>query len=555
MALLADATLINTTKSYYAIAGSEIQELDLVGNDLTLIPDGGTVDLSTVTAVATSTNKLTEVSFDNGIGETKIQGNEIFLDPVNSVNILPKVQCPRYVCNPPGGAYTEISNEPTVQGIYTTGNVTTLGDINMDKVGLPGATITYDSSQRLKLTATDGLPTSLVGAEMTENGALGAMFFDTYKNDGVATRHLTMNIDAGAKSASIGGNGGVGYTSIDVNTGAGNFDLILPGAVNINKDISNGNPTINFIESSSSTAVSLEADPQTGVIQADAPTFNVKSGMTDGVAMGVDTTYNINYFTGLGNPLRLCETQAKLISDYIEFNGSPVGGGITVATLDSITNQAGVNVGILVAGGQNLLCANGNNAIGVITQYDNAFATNILCDVDALSQILTNNAYVPMTWYKQDISFTIDATQSLAFETDDFVWRYSGQFGPSGLTGDSRYCGAVKFQVDVNVGAEDMNDTIVWWVELRDLTTGTDYQSMDFKNERFGYVNERGVNPSNGIKNQTFSFSSVFDLTSAGSPPSDSNSCRFRLFGWGNASTNTPRANVSLTVRPLRTLI
>ena len=196
--------------------------------------------------------------------------------------------------------------------------------------------------------------------------------------------------------------------------------------------------------------------------------------------------------------------------------------------------------------------------LGGITTYDTAAGVQVTVQaaVDNLDQVLTNNAYVPMTWYKRDIGFTIDPAVSLAFQTPDFVWRYSGGFA-TGTNSESRYCGTLKYQIDVNISAEDLNDTVVWWVRLFNINTSAPYYSTDFPDERFGFVADRVVNPYSGVRNQCVSFSSTFDLEpgfTGQAVPVDGEIMRIEVYGWGNSTTTTPRAQVSATIRPLRLL-
>jgi hypothetical protein len=275
-----------------------------------------------------------------------------------------------------------------------------------------------------------------------------------------------------------------------------------------------------------------------------------KNNVADGIELHpFDAGSGTTTIRGLNDikPLQIAQSSSSENTDRLRFD---IGGSGTELKGSVLTAQSD--------GGQLALNANfgGNTGAGDIAiagrtafNFDGRrFASS---DLNKIEQIGSNNAYVPMTWYKNDISFTIDATPTLAFDGPDFIWRYSGIFGPSGLTSESAFCSTRLVQVDVNVSAEDFNDDVVWWVVLRDDTTGIEYNAIDFINERFGFINIKQTNPSNGIKNQTFSFSTVFDMASTG-PPNDGDNCRFRLFGRGTATTTTPRAQVSLTVRPLR---
>lgn len=273
-------------------------------------------------------------------------------------------------------------------------------------------------------------------------------------------------------------------------------------------------------------------------------TSQVAVNTSDGLAL--TTTLNIGLTSDAGGHLNIgTNTIAGVGAEIIADDG---------IRLEALAASVGIlaesSVTVTVSGAANAAFNNGENRLGVQTVYEDLNAGSIVMDVNKPEQIGSNNAYVSMTFYRSGTTLTVNNSTSLAFETHDFIWRYSGQFGSSGLTTESRFCSATNIQVDVNVVARDMNDTIVWWVELR--SPSVDYRAIDFTDERYGYINDYKLNPATGEKNQTFSFSSVFDLTSAGSPPSDGDVCKFRLFGWGNISTSSPSANVSITVRPLR---
>jgi hypothetical protein len=300
-----------------------------------------------------------------------------------------------------------------------------------------------------------------------------------------------------------------------------------------------------------------------------------KNNVADGIELHpFDAGSGTTTIRGLNDikPLQIAQSSSSENTDRLRFDiggsGTELKGSVltlngssalTAQSDSSLYVTAAAGVSITANGGSLALNANngGNPGNGDLvlagsTRFDDNTRQFATSDLNKGEQIASNNAYVPMTWYKNDISFTMDATPTVAFDGPDFIWRYSGFFGPSGLTSESAFCSSKRVQVDVNVAAEDLNDDVVWWVVLRNITNGIDYNAIDFINERFGFINVRQVNPSNGIKNQTFSFSTVFDLISAGSPPDDGDTCKFRLFGYGNTTTTTPRAQASLTVRPLR---
>jgi hypothetical protein len=379
------------------------------------------------------------------------------------------------------------------------------------------------------------------------------------------------------------------HINIDISNGA----IDISGTLNLNCSLINDLSAINFCDGTyigpggsfdissnqnivikSTNSVYLNSTSDT---IATVQSFFVKD--KDNVADGIELhPFDDGSFAtsirGLNDvrPLQIAQSSSSENNDRLRFDvggsGTELKGtvltmrgssALTAQSDSSLYVTAAAGVSITANGGQLALTANfeGNAGAGDIAiagrtafNFDGRqFATS---DLNKGEQIASNNAYVPMTWYKNDISFTIDATHTLAFDGPDFIWRYSGIFGPAGLTSESAFCSSKRVQVDVSVAAEDFNDDVVWWVVLRDDTNATDYNARDFINERFGFINVRQTNPSNGLKNQTFSFSTVFDMASTGSPPNDGDTCKFRLFGYGTTTTTTPRAQVSLTVRPLR---
>jgi hypothetical protein len=420
------------------------------------------------------------------------------------------------------------------------------------------------------------------------NGKIATQYIDVDAL-GVVTNPLTASID-----------GTTAYGLVDANvvsTGTLQTDSIqaysvLPGApvaVTSNLKLQTPAKQIGFEDTAAgNTIYSLSSlDIQSaGDTVATVQSFFIKdkNNVADGIELHpFDAGSGTTTIRGLNDikPLQIAQSSSSENTDRLRFDiggsGTELKGSVLTlngsssltAQSDSslyVTAAAGVSItanggqlAITAEGGQLALNANfggnagaGDIAIAGRTAFDFSGRQVATSDLNKIEQIASNNAYVPMTWYKNDISFTMEATPTVAFDGPDFIWRYSGFFGPAGLTSESAFCSSKRVQVDVNVAAEDLNDDVVWWVVLRDDSTATDYNARDFIDERFGFINLKKVNPSNGIKNQTFSFSTVFDLTSAGSPPDDGDTCKFRLFGYGNTTTTTTRAQVSLTVRPLR---
>ena len=283
MSLLSDNTYASPGNNFFAIVGSEIQTLGLTGNTLSLTPGGGSVDIATASSVATSTNKLTEVSFDGGIGETLVQGNTIFLDPVNSVNIRPKLECPRIVSDVPGGVYTEISNEPTVQGIYTTGDIQSNSEIRLARP-LTGATASFDInlSNNTVVATSAGIsiePTTSASIKTSNNifvaGDVGGTN-NTYKvevNDGVGSATIGRNtnrLDITDTFAGLIGetptttvamgdvNGFVNGTKISIPLASGNVAMTTSGTGSVSITNASNNGVLNMGSTAPGASTSVE---------------------------------------------------------------------------------------------------------------------------------------------------------------------------------------------------------------------------------------------------------------------------------------------------------
>jgi hypothetical protein len=316
-------------------------------------------------------------------------------------------------------------------------------------------------------------------------------------------------------------------------------------------------PTVRFSDPTSANTVNWAMSD----LGAGRPILTADGGHLIGATIGANSGFSIGHDTGAsvncafgndGLPTRISHSQTALATDYIQLEAGGVGGKATIVETESIT------------------LTTPSVLLGGITTYDTASGVEatVQADVNNLDQVLTNNAYVPMTAYDRGISFTINPSPTLAFDTNAFTggslfrWRYSGQFAPSGLNVRSRYCGALRFQVDVNIASRlwDNPDTIIWWVELNDITNGQVYQAIDFgtTGDRHGYITTSQINPTNGEICHSVSFSSIFDLDTSvtGQPtPDDGDNCSFFVYGWGNITSTTGRANVSVSIRPMRTLV
>jgi len=221
------------------------------------------------------------------------------------------------------------------------------------------------------------------------------------------------------------------------------------------------------------------------------------------------------------------------------------GNGAEIVADDGIRLEA-------IAGPITLKSENNGVSLAGLTAYDTNFRSVITSDLNKPEQISCSQAYTPMVYFRNDFGMSVSNAITVAHQTPDFTWRYSGIFGPSGITNESLFCSAPYIMVNVSVAAEDMNDTIVWWLELENTANPAIIKASDYIDERFGYINDRLLNPSNSIKNQTFSFTTVFDVAGSGTPIADGDTCRFNLMGYGSTNTSSPKAQISITVRPLR---
>ena len=496
------------------------------------------------------------------------------------------------------------------QGLTVNGAISAVsGDVNIkgatpsvnyqDSTGTQKATVDYNESQN-KLTAfgrnvvldTDGtgyprvLLENNVGATVrTDDKPVRLRRYSATGTTLQTDLALNANGQATLTAPVLGDNAVLRLETNGGNNGeiiidqVNNAMLIKAGTLNLNP--ANGNvaivPNVGDIP-----VLALQSSSGTNLVQIIA---NDTSSLVDviaetGYAMNLQTTNNNITFTANG-----AATSITLSSDNtaasmslasntsisapdinvtastgnisISSNGSGTqvylsgDGGNSSVSIDSTVNIATASSGSITLTTPSVL-------LGGITTYDTpaGVQVNVQADVDNLDQVLTNNAYVPMTWYKRDIVFTIDPAVSLAFQTSDFIWRYSGLYGTT--NSESRYCATLKFQIDINISAEDLSDTIVWWVKLFNINTSAPYYSIDFPDERFGFIADRVINPYNGARNQCISFSSTFNLDpgfTGQAIPVDGEVMRIEVYGWGTTSTTTSRAQVSATIRPLRNMV
>lgn len=458
--------------------------------------------------------------------------------------------------------YAEVNNKLTTTCsnlVFDTGKQRVIMDNNAGQM-----TISTDDQQfRLQRNDTVGTLQTQMAIEAAGNVRIG-----TFGLNGTPTLTFqTSNANTGSISLSQTG----GYMAVQaqnsntllLESDGGNVNIAttMPDT-NLALSVNGATAGITLNDTAGVGAVNINAGPGEILLATDNNnlTLNGSSGDTTWGAGGL-ATLNIGGGITLNTPNFSADTNGNGYAAIGDLQGNnnftrmiinDSAGSIEFhAPFGDVITTAGNTAFITVAGVRNINCVNGGNKLGVLTGYDDANAALIPMDCNKLEQIGTNNAYVSMTSYRQDITLTVDPAISLAYETDDFIWRYSGQFAPSGLTSESRYCGATRVQVDVSLVSRAFGADVVWWVELRDLTGSVDYQPIDFKDERYGYVSPTATNPATSEINQSVSFTTVFDLSTGGTIPTDGNICRFRLLAWSSASS-TQLANVSMVVRPLR---
>jgi hypothetical protein len=238
---------------------------------------------------------------------------------------------------------------------------------------------------------------------------------------------------------------------------------------------------------------------------------------------------------------------------------------LTLNGSSSLTAQCDTNIYVNAAGGVNISAnggslalnanfegniGNGDLVLAGRTRFDDNSRQFATSDLNKGEQIASNNAYVPMYFVRQDLPITVNNTDTVVAEFP-FTWRYSGQFGAS-LTSESLFCSAQKVEVNVNLVAEGINDTIAWSVKIYDDTSLLYYQPLDFIDTRFGYLQRSIQNPQSGQPNHCVSFKTVFDMTASSAPPTDGNSCKIELIARGTTTSTAPLAQITCTMRPLR---
>jgi len=89
--------------------------------------------------------------------------------------------------------------------------------------------------------------------------------------------------------------------------------------INVERPNTSGNPTINFIDTTSSTSVALDVQPSNGQMYAtNVQMFQVWTGAVEGVQMGVNNSVGYeNYFRGMGLPLRISQSQTDESTTYM----------------------------------------------------------------------------------------------------------------------------------------------------------------------------------------------------------------------------------------------
>lgn len=550
-------TQFNANTDFYSSVGSSggIQTLSQSGNNILLSNGGGSVDIASTTTVANSAQKLTAISYDNGLLETNVDGglNIGLGSAIGSITME-------------GGRINIQRDDADPQIEFVKGAITGNIHFNGSNISMPSTQFRgiVDMSSNNIINGND---ITLKGTNPSVNfqntsGVDKASLDYVESSDKITLSGKNVVAEAvGSGSRMLLDSGGSTLWSFDANTtlqrsetGVGIKTIATlqdNGLVQIGTAGVTTFPTLKLqsgVDSNKFLSMSYDSTSDKGIIETGTNIIVDANSGTSKLSLLGDTG-SVELASGSGGFYRCgTNTTAGVGAEIIADDG---------IRLEAISGNVGLLAGntasVVIAGGPNIVCINGSNQLGVLTNYDEANTLNIPMDVNKLEQLGSNNAYIPMTSYKQDASITVDTAISLVYETDNFVWRYSGQFGPSGLTSESRYCGATRIQVDVNLVAREINADVSWWVELRDEDGGVDYKAIDFKDERYGYVAYKFINPSTGEKNQTISFSTVFDLPSSGTTPSDGSNCRLRLFGWGNASVSS-MGNISMVVRPLRNM-
>jgi hypothetical protein len=472
------------------------QTLSLTGDTLA-ISGGNSVNVANATTVSTSKVKLTAQTYIAGFNTTNFTGD------VRSEG--------RVISAPPLGLGTA-----TLNGSLANVTVSGIGGNNpsvLFQKSVDSASIVYDGTD----ISISSLKTStILGEYLTLKGAVPSISFkDTADN-------VRAFIDYNEANNQLYLNADIGPIAAEAAAYGGRVILDAAGATLSSTD----RPTLLQRSQTSVGIKTIATLEDNGVFQV-------------GLA-GIGTSPSINFLDTTG----------------------------AIATIAVNTAFAGSAMSITAPA--NITLSTSSVLLDGLTTYNTGAGVQatVNADVNNLDEVLTNNAYVPMTNYASGIAFTINPTQTIAFDTNSmpggqlFRWRYSGQFGPSGLGGRSRYCGALRFQVDVNIASRswDIPDTIIWWVELNDTINGQVYQAQDFgtSGDRYGYITTSQINPTNSEICHSVSFSSIFDLDTSvtGQPtPDDGDDCYFTVYGWGNTTSTTGRANVSVSIRPMRNLV
>lgn len=244
--------------------------------------------------------------------------------------------------------------------------------------GLPGGTITYDTSQRLKFTSEQTTP-FVAGGQITADGGIGRISLDSYADDGVAVRHMGVTADASLKTATIGGNGGGGFTGVsaECNPGSEAVATSVQG-----QEVLKVNPSGNV---------------SVGGTGADGSLFLVKNGFGTYSGINTNSSDELTLFSGGGNIVanHPFKPTAGIVDDFSStgsagdvlvkngsnqlYWGTLTGGwaGLALSNLDmngfSITSAPSVDINMSAGGKIIMSCSDfevGINANGTISIGD-----------------------------------------------------------------------------------------------------------------------------------------------------------------------------------------
>lgn len=278
----------------------------------------------------------------------------------------------------------------------------------------------------------------------------------------------------GANPITGGSGGWSGNATTDLNMNQSSI-LNVP-IINVERPSTDGKPTINFIDPAMSASFYLEASPQTGNLQATGvKNFVVYSAAVgEGVEMGNDGGGN-NYFRGLGQPLRISQSQGTEGTTYMLFDGD----GVSLSANGDVNINSNVGSAfVTVASNFTVSTASATAGYTFSSQLYYTNSETQLVNPAMSEQVPTNKVAVPEFQERAPIpANSINPANPPAapfYVSDPFVWRYSG----TGV--GSQYCRTTQVEVDVDItvlGAA-MNDIIQWGIVMFDVEGGGAYSSI-----------------------------------------------------------------------------